>query len=1186
MENHAIVTKGFQILRETLAPYIGRELSLHYGSNIWWREGVINRLYDDQKRNLPLGGDYATLTDALDIALCLLLFADVHWQDVFKKKLSIDHRTWAKELSSFRNKSAHIGGKDFTDDDTWRALDTMSRLSEQIDPDGTEEIRGLLRKSRYGTEDGSTAITNVGAGSAGTPHAVPTGAPHAVPTGAPLAAPIGASIAAPVEPPLTAPVGAPTAAPAAVKSKTAGILETTPISGLPSWREIMQPHPDVAQGRYRNAEFAADLAQVARGEGAMEYRDPVEFFARTFITEGMAGLMEQSLRRISGKGGEPVIQLKTAFGGGKTHSMLALYHMMRGRVSVGKIPNVKPVLGRAEVGALPKANVAVLVGTALDPTKSKRPSYMPGITINTLWGEMAAQLAESAGKPELYEYVKESDKKHVSPGSLTLKNLFDASAPCLILMDELVSYAKKIYGVNGLPAGSFDNFISFIQEITEAARASKNSIVVASIPESDIEIGGDAGKIALGTIEHTFGRMESIWKPVVANEGFEVVRRRLFLDCKDSDQRSAVCSKFSQMYSENHSDFPLEAREVEYKERMVSCYPIHPEVFDRLYEDWATLERFQRTRGVLRLMAAVIHELWMGNDAGLMIMPGSIPLDAPNVRDELTRHLSEGWNALVDREVDGRKSIPFQKDQSNPRYGGKLAARRVARTVMLGSAPTVRDQQVRGIEASRIRLGVIQPGENIANFNDALSTLASSLAYLYTNPSGDRFWYDTRPTLRKTVEDRATQVSASNVEYEIETRLRGLRKEQPFAGIHVCPASSLDVPDEQATRLVILRPTDEYRKTSQNSKAITAATDMLNNRGNTPRIYRNMLAFIAPDHDLMMSLMQAARLFIAWKSIKSDSEDLNLDAAQNRETENNLRRANETVDARVKEAYCWLLVPYIDKNADMKTIVWDAIKISGGTDSIITKAAKKMLQNEAVITRWAPALLRMELDSILWRDADNISIKKLWDCLCTYCYLPRLASENVLNDAIQTGTNSTEYFAVASGHDGSQYIGLKYNQFIGIVEKSGYLVKTGIAKKQIDEEEAIRRAETEARSGGIFQMHEGDAYRTQPNPNNYAIPAAGNDGPGMAREEYEPAQKTPKNRRFFMSADLDTTRINRDVQKYVEEIIQHLASVDGAKVKVSIEVEAESANGFTQQVVRTITENCQTMRVRDSGFEE
>jgi predicted AAA+ superfamily ATPase len=758
-------------------------------------------------------------------------------------------------------------------------------------------------------------------------------------------------------------------------------------------------------------------------------------------------------------------------------------------------------------------------------------------------------------------------------------------------MDELVAYAKKLYGATGLPAGTFDNFISFIQEVTEAARASKNSLVVASIPESDIEIGGDAGRTALATIEHTFGRMESIWRPVAANEGFEVVRRRLFLDCKNPDGRDAVCTKFSKMYNENQSDFPLEARELAYRDRMVSCYPIHPEVFDRLYEDWATLERFQRTRGVLRLMAAVIHELWMGNDASLMIMPGSIPIDAPNVRYELLRNLEheDGWSPIVDREVDGSNSVPYQKDQSNPRYGGKLAARRVARTIMLGSAPTSRDQNVRGIESSRIRLGVVQPGENIANFNDALSTLTSALAYLYTNPSGDRFWYDTRPTLRRTVEDRATQIAASDVEYEIETRLRGLRKEQPFAGIHICPSSSLDVPDEQTARLVVLRPGEEYRASNPNNSAMTVVTDILNNRGNTPRIYRNMLAFIAPDHELMNALKQAVRIYLAWRSIKEDSEDLNLDAAQNRETDNNLRRSKETVEVRIKEAYCWLLVPYIDKATDMKSIVWDTIRISGGNDSIISKAAKKMLQNEQIITVWAPALLLMELDNVLWKDTDNIAIKKLWEYLCTYCYLPRLAKDAVLDKTIQTGLNSAQYFAFASGFDGTRYIDLKFNQFVGIVERSGYLVKVSVAQKQLANDEAKRQAEAAARAAAAGETV--PASTGSDSNTTYQAHTSGGDAMAGAREAPEggasATQPTAlKNRRFFMSADLDTTRINRDVQKYVEEIIQHLTSVDGAKVKVSLEVEAETDDGFTQQTVRTISENCRTLRVRSSGFEE
>jgi len=1116
--NHNQVSNGFRILLGALAPYIARELTNEF-ENKWWTDGVIGALFDDQKQGLPESGDSEILVGSLDIMRSLTLFADAHWNTIFRKKLSIDHRTWAIELKGVRNKLAHLGGDDFSDDDTWRALDTMSRLCDQIDPDSAEEIRSLLRASRYGSANGSTDVTE--------------------------------SSAAP-----------------AAKGKVSGIIDSKTSSGLSSWREIIEPHPDVAQGRYKNAEFAADLSQVARGEGAYEYRDPVEFFARTYVTEGMTSLLEQSLRRICGKDGDPVIQLKTAFGGGKTHSMLALYHMMRGNISIDKIPNVKHVLKRAGVSALPKANVAVLVGTALDPSKAKRPQNMPGITINTIWGEMAAQLAESAGNLKHYDYVKEADKKGVSPGSEALAKLFDACGPCLVLIDELVAYAKKLYDANGLPAGTFDNFITFIQELTEAARASKNSLVVASIPESEIEIGGEAGKKALETIEHTFGRMEAIWKPVAADEGFEVVRRRLFLDCKDPAARDKVCAKFSQMYRENSSDFPTEAREVEYQKRMESCYPIHPEVFDRLYEDWATLERFQRTRGVLRLMAAVIYELWMGNDASLMIMPGSLPLNLPNVRDELTRHLPENWNGVVDSEVDGKKSIPYQQDKHNKRYGKSMASRRVARTVMLGSASSVPEQNVRGIEVSRVRLGVIQPGENIADFNDALNTLTNSLSYLYTDSSSNRYWYDTRPTLRKLADDRATQFALTDVEHEIETRLRKLRNEKPLEGIHICPSSSLDVPDEQTARLVILRPTDEYKKLDQSNTAMTAVNDILNNRGSMPRIYRNMLAFIAPDQDLMTSLRQAARSYLAWKSIKDDREKLNLDVAQNRETDSNIERYDRTVDDQIKEAYCWLLIPYIDKINDLKTIVWDTINISGGNDSIISKAAKKMTNNEQIIAKWAPVLLLMELDNLLWCDKHNIAIKELWDYLCTYCYLPRLANKDVLLDAIQRGINSPEYFAFASDFDGTRYIGLKFNQNISYVEHTGYLVKVAIAKKQIEEE---------------AKQQEEHVTSTTSTDDGYDNPA--NDA-SKVHEDNTAAPPPPKNKRFFMSAELDNTRINRDVQKLVEEVIQHLTSVDGANVSISLEVQAKSADGFTQQTIRTVSENCQTLRVKESGFEE
>lgn len=1124
-ENHLKITKAFHLLLKGMVPYLARELKYEYGKD-WWRDAVIGRLYEDQRRNLPVYGEDEVLMNSLDILLTLLLF-DLHWNEVFRKKLSVDHRTWAKELYGFRNKNAHVGVEDFSDDDTWRVLDTMARLSDQIDGESAEGIRAILREHRYGSAEGSTAVNQ-------------------------------------------------NLQPAAKGSngKHEGILDTVSISGLLPWREVMEPHPDVAQGRYKNAEFAADLAQVARGQAGIEYQDPVEFFGRTYVTEGMAGLLTEALKRVTGKGGEPVIQLKTAFGGGKTHSMLALYHMMRGQVSLESLANLKPVLEQAGFSSLPKVNVAVIVGTALDPSRAKRPPTMPGITINTIWGEIAAQLAEAKGDLSLYEYVRDADRKGTSPGSETLKELLDAAGPCMVLMDELVNYAKKLGNSKDLVAGTFDNFIAFIQEITEAARASKNSLVVASIPESELEIGGEAGQKALETIEHTFGRMEAIWKPVAASEGFEVVRRRLFLNCKNESMRDQVCRQFSQFYLDNAADFPSEAKEVEYRNRMLSCYPIHPEVFDRLYEDWASLDSFQRTRGVLRLMAAVIHELWMGNDAGLMILPGSLPLDVPNVRNELTRYLSDTWSSVLDSEVDGKNSIPYRQDKESQRFGKVLASRRVSRTIMLGSAPSTRQQSIRGIEVPRIRLGTVQPGENIPIFNDALNNLDNKLTYLYSNSTRDRYWYDTRPTLRKTVEDRATQIALSDVEFEIETRLRKLRKEQPFEGIHVCPASSLDVPDEQAARLVVLRPADVHKDDSASDKAMQVFEEILDNRGNTPRLYRNMLVFVAPDGEEMRTLRDTVKRYLAWKSIEEDSgsDGLNLDAAQLAETKNSIIRVNKTVDDQLESAYSWLVVPYINRAEDLKKIVWEKSRIPGSGSGIVNKAARKLIQDESLIQKWAPILLKMELDNVLWKDKNHLSVKDLWTYLSSYCYLPRLTNEKVLMATIQDGVNSQEFFAYAAGFDGERYIDLKLDQFVGVINPSGLLVRVDVAKEQIERERVPEVVEVPG-----AQVLPGNELEEKP------------DGTGVIDNVVKPGSPVAVQKdktRFYLSTELDITRINRDVSKLVGEVINHLANTPGAQVKISLEVEADSMLGFPATTVRTVNENSRSLGVDSFGFED
>lgn len=941
---------------------------------------------------------------------------------------------------------------------------------------------------------------------------------------------------------------------------------------LKPWRDVVTPHPDVAGGRYRQAEFAADLAQVLSGRAEPEYQDPVEFYQRTYITEGMKGLLVAALERVTGKGGEPVVQLKTAFGGGKTHTMLALYHLLGGKAPANRLAGVNEILKVAKADALPKANIAVLVGTALDPTKARKHPSLKGKQVRTLWGEIAAQI----GGAEAYGLVESADSSGVSPGADTLVELLDKFGPCVILIDELVAYARNIYGVERLAAGSFDSNMTFVQSLTEAVKRSKQSLVVATIPESNIEIGGDAGKATLERLENTFGRLEAVWKPVGALEGFEIVRRRLFSPIKDDAAREEVCRAFSRMYADGGTEFPQECKEGAYLDRLRAAYPIHPEVFDRLYDDWSTLERFQKTRGVLRLMATAIHELWVRGDKSLLILPGSIPLDAQKVRDELTRYLPDGWNTVVDKDVDGERSEPYRIDNENSRLGQIMAARRVARAAFLGSAPSVRDQRVRGIEDVRIRLGVIQPGESIAVFNDALGRLLDRLTHLYSD--NKRFWYDLPPNLRRTVEDRASRLEVAEVEAEIERRLRSVadlergrrreRDQELFRGIHTCPSGSGDVPDEQAARLVVLPPSKGHGANKKDSPALVAVTEILEKRGTAARQYRNMLLFVCPGEELVESLAQEVRRFLAWKSVLEEAESLNLDVHQRRLATESQSRSDQTVQVRLHEAYCWLLVPTQEGTGP---ITWEATRIAGGNETYIAKTSKNLRGAEQLITQWSPALLKIELDRWLWKDQPHIEVKKLLEYLTSYCYLPRLRDSEVLLEAIREGIRGRDYFGYATSvGDQGRYQGLQFGSAGGTVylDATSVLVRPEAAEKQLAAEQATQTQPYPQVGPGQTPM-ERDGQTTELRPSTVTA---------------EPSTVLPT--RFHGSVTLDANRLGRDAGKVAEEVVQHLTGLVQSNVEITLEIHAEIPQGVPDQTVRTITENCRTLKFKTHGFEK
>ncbi len=1102
MKNKEQIGKGFDRILPELTEFVIRELKKVWGDQ-WWSE-LYSRFYDEQKKYYLQEGTDEELIKQFDIALCLNAM-NICWQEVFKRVLYKECRTWVIELKNYRDKYSHKDQTDFEDADAERCLDTMTRFCDSLNLPCTDDIRAMYRKIRYGSEQGSTMVL--------------------------------------------------------IHSEQ--LIEEdndrNAVPGLPSWRIIMEPHPDVAQGLYRNAEFAADLSLVARHEAKIEYQDPIEFFNRTYITEGMRNLLSEALKRVNGIGGEPVIQLKTAFGGGKTHTMLALYHLLRGEPSLNELPQIRQLLDEVGVN-LKEINIAVIVGTAMDPAKPRRPPNMPGITINTLWGDIAAQLAYSVGKSEIYNLVKTADAKHVSPGSETLINLFNQCGPCLILIDELVAYGKKLYGTNDLVSGTFDNMITFIQELTEAARACNNCLVVASIPESDIELGGDAGKITLEAIEHTFGRMETVWKPVAANEGYEVVRRRLFLNCKDESSRDNVCDAFYKMYQNNPKQFPVETKDPDYRERLKSCYPIHPEIFDRLYEDWATLESFQKTRGVLRFMASVIHDLWMKNDASPMIMPGSISLDNPDIKNELTRYLNESWNSIVDNEVDGIGSAPYQLDKEDPRMGACSACRRVARTIFLGSAPS-EGRSNKGISANHIRLGVMVSNDNVATINDAITKLGTKLTYLYNSPADERYWFDTSPTLKKVVQDIAHNLPETEITDEIKKRLLQYKAKERI-DVHVCPRS-IDVPDEQKARLVLLPLESFYSQASPTCDAVRAATNILENHGTNPRVHKNMVVFLAPDSEMISAVKKEVALYLAWKRIVDEADERDLTRSKKEEAVKSKQSKDKSIGSKLNEAYPWLLIPTTDSSKPHE-IFLDARRLSSGMESFISRALNSLISNESLNENYAPSPLKYELDNKLWIQNKDISIKEVWNTFTRYCYMPRLKSFDVLANAISKGMMSGDYFAIAGGKEGDKYLDLRLKCPMGTsVNLSDLLVKKEIA------EEFVKSHAPEPKKP---QTPENPPTTTD--GDNPPIPTPPGPGP----------TPTQTYKRFHLSKNLDLTRVNRDVGAIVDEILSHLQSIEDANITIYIDIEAESEKGIPKDKERTIKENCTTLKVDQYDF--
>ena len=614
------------------------------------------------------------------------------------------------------------------------------------------------------------------------------------------------------------------------------------------------------------------------------------------------------------------------------------------------------------------------------------------------------------------------------------------------------------------------------------------------------------------------------------------------------------------LYRENANEFPRGSADEDYRRKLEKAYPIHPELFDQLYTGWGSLERFQRTRGVLRLMAQAIHELWMNNDPSVMIMPGSVAVGSARVESELLHYLEVSWQSIIAGDVDGPESIPYKIDQSAPNLNRYSATRRVARAIFMGTAPT-HQQENRGLDDKQINLGVVQPGEKPAVFGDALRRLGNRARFMH----GDlgRYWYSMSASLNRVAADRAEQVEEALVLVEIDKVLaayiNGLGDRGHFDAVQVAPGSSADVPDEAGGVRAIVLGIAHSHNGRDGSEAMTVAKDILMQRGGTPRVYRNVLVFLAAETRQLDNLKEAMRGVLAWDGIVRETERLNLTQSDSALAKAKLAEANETVKTRLKETWCYLLYP--TQEGAEADVAWTSGKVPA-RDGLLGRASKRLVDEEGLLPHLGPARLDRELQRYIWNGKDHLSLQDLREYLDRYTYLPRLKDRSVLVRTIASaiGGMLPGPFAYAESWDemARTYQGLAIDNAANV-------------QVVIGNESLIVRPD-------IAEAHRPPPRDSTADLNDGSPSSGGTETPedGVGAEDVGQQTETQPTR-FIGTVMISSDRPARDIHQIVEAVVEQLTTLPGSEVTLKLEIDAEVPSGLDRAKVRTLIENANTL---------
>jgi hypothetical protein len=1048
---------------------------------------------------------------ALD-AYALLYAINNNWRDVFQNVLKMEVRDAASAALAGRNKYAHSSGQ-IDDQLALRALSGGSDLLSAIGAkDEAAKASALLN-------DLLATMTR-------------TSAPAAPQQGAPTEPPRRPTLI------LTAPTAR------VEEPKQEDFFGGGEVEGLKPWRVVSPPREDVLTGRLDKDKFAANLGAADRAEGEETYSDPIEFFNATHLTAGLRMTLENAARRLTSGTGPSTIGLQTNFGGGKTHTLLSLLHMARLQ-DLSRADNLSPIATALGSPRLGEVNIAVFSGSDKGPDVPL--ATADGHPIRTLWGYLAWRLA---GRESL-ALVRSSEDAGTSPGAEVFQKVLKLTGkPSLILLDELVVFVRQLAGER------YNAHLSFLQSLTEAAAQVPNAMIVGSLPESDLEAGGtEKGIETLRALEKLFGRTQSAWQPAQGSETYAVVRRRLFqeLDTEGEKQRRRSVDRFVKLYRDHKTDFPPGTSERDYADKMLEAYPIHPMLFDKLATEWGALEKFQRTRGVLALLARTIFAIYRERSDEPLILPSSLRIDDPAVRGALLEPLpGPVWGSIIEGEVDGDTSLPAEMEARRQRYRNDQVARRAARAVFVSTAPA--GDARGGITGPELRLACVKPGEQISIFGDALREIAERSAHLYETEG--RYWYGPRATLNKLADNRQLDVETDAADNEIVRLLKvDERAKGNWGRVHTAPDRASEVEDRPTSGLVILGPNYPYLSAG-GSPAEIEGLDGLDRRAGGQRKYRNALVFLAADDRSVEDARRTVKRMVAWKSIVDD-RSLDLTDSQKSDAQNRFAQAEKTARDTVRKAWAHLLVP-TPSPTDASIVALEHYGMRPSGQRSPAEAAWDKASEAAVIATTLGRQSFTERLVELWpAGKPDLHVDQVRDWYFEFLHMERLRDEVVLAEAISGAVadmdTTSAKIALAVGKAGDTYQGLLFDQSVPVRFGAGMLIVLREAAQVPD--------------------HSGDSNEKEVREDGVQGPS----GPASS--------PTTRPTRFSGIVELDTIRGAMKVSQVFESVIAELDRADGVTFRIVLEVQAETSGGFSKDIEDVVSDNTQALGFSRKQFE-